>query len=115
MRKQADRVLELLVPLPIPVMAALAGVAALYPAASLSAHPGGLNAEGCHTNRKTGEYHCHRPQSGTRQPPQRRQPAADYYPNCAAVRAAGRAPLRRGEPGYRAGLDRDDDGIACET
>lgn len=23
------------------------------------AHPGGLNAEGCHTNRKTGEYHCH--------------------------------------------------------
>jgi len=25
-----------------------------------SAHGGGLNAEGCHTNRKTGEYHCHR-------------------------------------------------------
>lgn len=24
------------------------------------AHPGGLNAEGCHNNRKTGEYHCHR-------------------------------------------------------
>jgi len=24
------------------------------------AHGGGLNAEGCHTNRKTGEYHCHR-------------------------------------------------------
>lgn len=23
------------------------------------AHPGGLNSEGCHTNRKTGEYHCH--------------------------------------------------------
>lgn len=23
-------------------------------------HPGGLNSEGCHTNRKTGEYHCHR-------------------------------------------------------
>jgi endonuclease G len=23
------------------------------------AHPGGLNAEGCHKNRKTGEYHCH--------------------------------------------------------
>jgi hypothetical protein len=23
------------------------------------AHPGGLNAEGCHNNRKTGEYHCH--------------------------------------------------------
>ncbi len=25
-----------------------------------SAHGGGLNAESCHTNRKTGEYHCHR-------------------------------------------------------
>jgi hypothetical protein len=24
------------------------------------AHGGGLNAQGCHTNRKTGDYHCHR-------------------------------------------------------
>lgn len=24
-----------------------------------SAHPGGLNAAGCHNNRSTGEYHCH--------------------------------------------------------
>lgn len=24
------------------------------------AHPGGLNRDGCHTNRKTGDYHCHR-------------------------------------------------------
>lgn len=24
------------------------------------AHGGGLNKEGCHNNRKTGEYHCHR-------------------------------------------------------
>jgi hypothetical protein len=23
------------------------------------AHPGGLNSEGCHNNRKTGDYHCH--------------------------------------------------------
>lgn len=38
-----------------------------------------------------------------------------YYPNCAAARAAGVAPLRRGDPGYRAGLDRDGDGIACEA
>ena len=37
-----------------------------------------------------------------------------YYANCAAVRAAGKAPLHRGDPGYRSGLDRDDDGIACE-
>ncbi|MGW2814138.1 excalibur calcium-binding domain-containing protein [Streptomyces sp. NPDC001415] len=37
-----------------------------------------------------------------------------YYKNCAAVRAAGAAPLHRGEPGYAAHLDRDGDGIACE-
>lgn len=37
-----------------------------------------------------------------------------YYKNCAAVRAAGAAPLHRGEPGYRPALDRDGDGIACE-
>ncbi|WP_414687635.1 excalibur calcium-binding domain-containing protein [Mycobacterium sp.] len=37
-----------------------------------------------------------------------------YYANCAAARAAGVAPLHRGDPGYRSGLDRDNDGIACE-
>lgn len=37
-----------------------------------------------------------------------------YYPNCAAVRAAGKAPLMAGQPGYRAALDRDHDGVACE-
>lgn len=41
-------------------------------------------------------------------------PTDVYYANCAAVRAAGQAPLLRGEPGYRSGLDRDNDGIACE-
>ncbi|MDF8335088.1 excalibur calcium-binding domain-containing protein [Novosphingobium sp. HBC54] len=39
---------------------------------------------------------------------------AAYYPNCASARAAGAAPLRAGAPGYRAGLDRDGDGVACE-
>lgn len=38
-----------------------------------------------------------------------------YYGSCDDVRAAGAAPLRRGEPGYRPGLDRDNDGIACDT
>jgi len=37
-----------------------------------------------------------------------------YYPNCKAARAAGAAPLYRGQPGYRPGLDRDNDGVACE-
>ncbi|MDX2972971.1 excalibur calcium-binding domain-containing protein [Kribbella solani] len=37
-----------------------------------------------------------------------------YYKNCTAVRAAGKAPLYRGQPGYAAHLDRDGDGVACE-
>lgn len=42
-------------------------------------------------------------------------PPAAYYENCAEVRAAGRAPLHRDDPGYRAGLDRDGDGWACDV
>lgn len=37
-----------------------------------------------------------------------------YYPNCKAARAAGAAPIYAGQPGYRPGLDRDGDGVACE-
>jgi len=42
-------------------------------------------------------------------------PPAVYYKNCDDVRAHGAAPLYRGQPGYRAALDRDGDGVACET
>jgi len=42
------------------------------------------------------------------------QSSSVYYPNCAAARAAGAAPLLVGEPGYRDGLDRDGDGVAFE-
>lgn len=53
-----------------------------------------------------------RPTTAAPAPP---APAPDvYYANCSAVRAAGAAPLSIGEPGYRAGLDRDGDGVACE-
>lgn len=88
------------------------------------AHPGGLNAEGCHNNRKTGDYHCHRgggPASSARPSAttERRSFAGSSgsswsYANCAAARAAGAAPIRRGEPGYGPHLDRDGDGVACE-
>lgn len=40
--------------------------------------------------------------------------AGAYYANCTEAKAAGAAPLYRGEPGYREKLDRDKDGIACE-
>ena len=45
------------------------------------------------------------------------QTATSYggpFPNCAAARAAGRAPLYAGDPGYQPKLDRDRDGVACE-
>lgn len=41
-------------------------------------------------------------------------PPRAHYPNCTAVRAAGAAPIYRGEPGYSSSLDRDGDGVACE-
>lgn len=84
------------------------------------AHGGGTDASGCHTNRKTGEYHCHQPKGGA-SPAPRPAPArgvtggsAVYFPNCASAHAAGAAPLYRGRPGYRPALDRDGDGVACE-
>ena len=41
-------------------------------------------------------------------------PASAYYSDCPAARAAGAAPIRVGEPGYRPALDRNKDGVACE-
>jgi hypothetical protein len=100
---------------------ALIAAAWLGSAGSAASHSGGLNAEGCHNNRKTGDYHCHRgggasPTPTARflsEPTPRRQPGGAYA-NCAAARAAGAAPVRRGQPGYGPHLDRDGDGIGCE-
>ncbi|MFK0252042.1 excalibur calcium-binding domain-containing protein [Streptomyces sp. NPDC090445] len=36
------------------------------------------------------------------------------YKSCAEAKAAGAAPIRRGQPGYSRSLDRDNDGIACD-
>lgn len=96
-------------------------------AGTVRAHGGGLNAEGCHNDRRNGGYHCHR---GTGVP---QKPVADSYAprdhladdatpqngsgafrNCTAARAAGMAPVRRGDPGYGSHLDRDGDGVGCE-
>ena len=80
---------------------------------AVEAHPGGLAADGCHNDRKNGGRHCHRgPKAGKSSQPARS--GDTYYPNCAAARATGAAPVRRGEPGYGRHLDRDDDGIGCE-
>jgi hypothetical protein len=55
-------------------------------------------------------------------PPSRETPAAPsptvddstYYVDCDAARAAGAAPVHRGDPGYSRRLDRDGDGTGCE-
>ena len=42
-------------------------------------------------------------------------PAAAYFGSCAEAKAAGAAPLFAGQAGYRPALDRDKDGVACES
>ncbi|GGE72668.1 thermonuclease family protein [Priestia taiwanensis] len=37
-----------------------------------------------------------------------------YYKNCAAAKAAGAAPVHKGDPGYGKHLDGDGDGVGCE-
>ena len=84
-------------------------------------HPGGLDAQGCHTNRKTGDYHCHRAAaaapSGTPDPATRSSaaplaagpvkrsstgichaPGSSYYQQAQKIHAV---PLPRGMPEQR--------------
>ncbi len=42
------------------------------------------------------------------------RPSQVWYAGCDQVRLLGRAPLYRGQPGYREGMDSDGDGVACE-
>lgn len=94
---------------------------------SVAAHGGGLDSNGCHHDRKRGGYHCHGGAAPRVPAPNYLSPAtvpkqrlrggdsdSTYYANCTAARAAGAAPVRRGEPGYGRHLDRDGDGIGCE-
>lgn len=46
---------------------------------------------------------------------QKKTSGSTYYKNCSAARAAGAAPVHRGDPGYGKHLDRDGDGIGCEN
>lgn len=97
----------------------IVGLALLAPQ-PLVAHGGGLNADGCHNDRKNGGYHCHR--GGARSAGAKQSPryglssvrGGGAYANCTAAREAGAAPVRRGSPGYGSHLDRDNDGIGCE-
>ena len=110
------------------VLTALAGTSAF-------AHGGGLDASGCHNDRKRGGYHCHgggrKTSSFLSTPAKRKKVVAKakngvrtartlfgnsdvYFANCSQARAAGAAPVRAGSPGYARRLDRDGDGVGCE-
>ena len=86
------------------------------PSGPVAAHPGGLNAESCHTNRKTGGYHYHRDPSAKASSALRAvsSDGRREFANCSQARAAGAAPVRVGDPGYGRHLDRDGDGVGCE-
>lgn len=94
-------------------------VALAYPANGY-AHSGGLNAEGCHNDRKNGGYHCHRASTASRpsglasRTPRGLSNSGGSFANCSAARAAGAAPVKVGDPGYGRHLDRDGDGVGCE-
>lgn len=102
--------------------AGLALAAWLACASSVPAHAGGVDKQGCHTDRKSGDYHCHRiiPRAKAAPtqplaPPHMQPPApARAFRNCDEARARGAAPVGRGDPGYGPHLDRDNDGVGCE-
>ncbi|MEG3088923.1 excalibur calcium-binding domain-containing protein [Sphingomonas sp. PB4P5] len=100
----------------------MAGLLAINTTSNSFATPGGLNAQGCHKNRKGGTgYHCHRGSSFSGNGITKRSlnPSSGSgngkaFTNCSAARSAGAAPVRAGDAGYSRGLDRNGDGIGCE-
>jgi hypothetical protein len=54
------------------------------------------------------------PRTAPRPGPSPSSPSGISYRSCAEARAAGAAPLYRGQAGYRPEMDGDGDGIACE-
>jgi len=71
------------------------------------AHGGGLDSSGCHTNRKTGDYHCHRSSNVAAQrsalPPQNeagRNSPARSDPTCYTGPRGGRYRIVNGKKRY---------------
>ena len=80
------------------------------------AHGGRTAADGCHNDKKAGTRHCHGAKTKRSAPKATyRSDGSVYYPNCTAARRDGKSNIRRGQPGYGKHLDRDGDGIACES
>ena len=93
----------------------LLAIALLAAMSESDTHAGGLNREGCHNNRKTGDDHCHRgggssrPSSsalGMSLAPQRAGPSGEtgYFASCSAARprhcrSTGQKKHARGQSG----------------
>lgn len=96
-------------------------VAALTAPAVTLAHSGRTNAEGCHNNRKTGDYHCHKkkPKKVRTSARATARGVATIDRNCddfATHEEAQEFFIQNGGPLVDPhDLDRDDDGIACES
>ena len=89
----------------------------LFVVTTAEAHSGRTNAQGCHMDKKAGKRHCHgkKPSQSTYKPQPSYSNGTVYYPNCTAAKNAGKSNIRRGQPGYGRHLDRDNDGVACES
>lgn len=71
------------------------------------AHGGGLNADGCHNNRRTGDYHCHRAPSprssyGTAAP---LSSMPSRSPSRSALSTSSLTPTNRAAPDRNTALD----------
>lgn len=84
----------------------LASSALLPMSEATTTHPGGLNAEACHTNRKTDDHHCRRG-GRSRADPAQTQSFSSHglgpriegaFANCAAALAAVAAPSVAASP-----------------
>lgn len=92
---------------------------AVLPVVTL-AHSGGTDAKGCHTEKKTGNYHCHTPKSAPVRPPAKAVKKSPLFvdKNCKDFRTQKEAQaffVKEGGPSsdpHR--LDADRDGKACE-
>lgn len=90
----------------------------------VTAHSGRTNAEGCHNNRKTGEYHCHAKKTAAKAEHKSlsktsARTSAKNDKNCddfLTQREAQRFYEKKGGPLIDPhDLDKDSDGIACEN
>lgn len=92
----------------------LLAVVLLLPSANLLAHGGGLNAEGCHNNRKTGDYHCHRAPRVQAAPQKRKNGACGSKYYCKEMTSCQEAMHYLNNCGLSR-LDGDGDGVPCES